>query len=86
MGDFEKFYNKALEFLSYRPRSEKEVRDKLKTKKVELEVIDRIISKLKEKKNETSKNRSVVRFSDIRRFHIQQDSGNNSHQTKHLLC
>ncbi|KKQ29784.1 MAG: Regulatory protein RecX [Candidatus Levybacteria bacterium GW2011_GWA2_37_36] len=50
MGDFEKFYNKALEFLSYRPRSEKEVRDKLKTKKVELEVIDRIISKLKEKK------------------------------------
>jgi len=50
MEDFEKYYNKALEFLSYRPRSEKEVRDKLKTKNVELEVIDRIISKLKEKK------------------------------------
>lgn len=29
MQDFEKFYNKALRFLSYRPRSEKEVRDRL---------------------------------------------------------
>ena len=29
MQDFEKFYNIALRFLSYRPRSEKEVRDKL---------------------------------------------------------
>lgn len=50
MGDFEKFYNKALEFLSYRQRSEKEVRDKLKTKDVAPEIIDRIIAKLKEKK------------------------------------
>ena len=48
--DFEKFYNKSLEFLSYRPRSEKEVRDKLKTKNVEPEIIDKIILKLKEKK------------------------------------
>lgn len=30
MGDFEKFYNSALRFLSYRPRSEKEIRDYLK--------------------------------------------------------
>ncbi|MBI4096709.1 MAG: regulatory protein RecX [Candidatus Levybacteria bacterium] len=30
MEYFEKFYNSALRFLSYRPRSEKEVRDKLK--------------------------------------------------------
>lgn len=29
MGDFEKFYNSALRFLSFRPRSEKEVRDYL---------------------------------------------------------
>ena len=50
MEDFEKFYNKALEFLSYRQRSEKEVRDKLKTKNVEPEIIDKIIAKLKEKK------------------------------------
>src|SRR3990167_10976387 len=32
MDDFEKFYNLALSFLSYRPRSEKEVRDYLKRK------------------------------------------------------
>lgn len=32
MGNFEKFYNKALEFLSYRTRSEKEVRDRLQLK------------------------------------------------------
>ncbi|MDP2585707.1 MAG: RecX family transcriptional regulator [Candidatus Levybacteria bacterium] len=50
MGDFERFYNKALEFLSYRPRSEKEVREKLKTKKVEPSTIDRIIAKLIDKK------------------------------------
>jgi len=46
----DKFYNKALEFLSYRPRSEKEVRDKLKTKQVELHIVEKIITKLKEKK------------------------------------
>lgn len=50
MEDFEKFYNKALEFLSYRQRSEKEVRDKLKTKEVDSQTIDKIIAKLKDKK------------------------------------
>lgn len=50
MQDFERFYNKALEFLSYRTRSEKEVRDKLKSKQVEPLIIDKIIAKLKEKK------------------------------------
>lgn len=59
MDVFEKFYNKALEFLSYRPRSEKEVRDrlklkmqksKLKTATQNSKVIDEVIEKLKEKK------------------------------------
>jgi regulatory protein len=46
----EKFYNLALRFLSYRPRSEKEVRDKLKTKQVDPSIVEKIIAKLKEKK------------------------------------
>ncbi len=52
--DFEKFYNYALRFLSYRPRSEKEVRDRLKIKYQKLNIkdfsliIDKIIQKLKE--------------------------------------
>jgi regulatory protein len=50
MDNFDKFYNKALEFLSYRTRSEKEVRDKLRVKSVELGTIDKIIEKLKEKR------------------------------------
>lgn len=56
MGYFEKFYNFALRFLSYRTRSEKEVRDKLKVQSEKLKVenstviIDRVIQKLKEKK------------------------------------
>ena len=56
MGNFEKFYNSALRFLSYRPRSEKEVIDRLKIKyqKSNIKdltlVIDKVIQKLKEKK------------------------------------
>ncbi len=50
MEDFDKFYNKALKFLSYRPRSEKEIVDKLKTKKAPEEIVDKIIKKLKEYK------------------------------------
>lgn len=46
----DKFYNLALRFLSYRPRSEKEVREKLKTKKVEPLIIEKIIAKLIDKK------------------------------------
>jgi regulatory protein len=50
MGDFEKFYNASLKYLSYRTRSEKEVRDKLRTKNIEPEIIEKIIAKLKEKR------------------------------------
>lgn len=56
MEDFERVYNSALRFLSYRPRSEKEVRDRLKIKyqKSNLKnlplIIDKVIQKLKEKK------------------------------------
>jgi regulatory protein len=49
-GIFEKFYNYSLKFLSYRIRSEKEIRDKLKAKQVETQIIEKIIAKLKEKK------------------------------------
>jgi regulatory protein len=54
MEDFEKFYNSSLRFLSFRPRSEKEVRDRLKIKyqKSNIKnltlVIDKVIQKLKE--------------------------------------
>ncbi|MBI2431113.1 MAG: RecX family transcriptional regulator [Candidatus Levybacteria bacterium] len=48
MEVFDKFYNKALRFLSYRPRSEKEVRENLKKKKTESVIIEKIILKLKE--------------------------------------
>jgi len=47
---FERFYNYSLRFLSYRARSEKEIRDKLKSKKVDSPVIEKIIQKLKEQK------------------------------------
>ncbi|MBI4089634.1 MAG: regulatory protein RecX [Candidatus Levybacteria bacterium] len=52
--DFEKFYNKALKFLSYRPRSEKEVGDRLRIRNQESGIrnldllIDQVIQKLKE--------------------------------------
>lgn len=47
---FEKFYTKALWFLTTRPRSEKEIRDNLFKKKVSSEVIDKVIAKLIEQK------------------------------------
>lgn len=48
--DFDKFYDKALRFLSYRPRSEKEVRDNLQKKKASDSIIDLIIKKLQDQK------------------------------------
>lgn len=50
MDSFEKFYNRALNFLSFRPRSEKELRDYLKKKKCDDLSIQRIIESLKEHK------------------------------------
>jgi len=48
MDDFEKFYNKALRFLSFRPRSEKEVADNLKRRKAPVAIVERVVNKLKE--------------------------------------
>lgn len=50
MDGFEKFYNKALKFLSYRPRSEHEVVKNLLKKKAPEDLIKKIIPKLKEYK------------------------------------
>ncbi len=50
LNDFEKYLNKAFHFLSYRPRSEKEIRDKLSMKKAPQEIIERVIISLKEHK------------------------------------
>lgn len=50
MDTFEKFYNKSLRYLSYRPRSEKEIRDYIKkcAKDLDSSITEKIISKLKE--------------------------------------
>lgn len=50
MEIFEKYYTIAVKFLSFRPRSEKEVRDKLSQKKAPSEIIDAIIKLLKEQR------------------------------------
>jgi regulatory protein len=50
MDEFEKYLNKAYHFLSFRPRSEKEVRDSLHKKKASTEIIERVITSLKEHK------------------------------------
>jgi regulatory protein len=44
---FERYYNLSLRFLSYRPRSEKEIKDYLNEKKVDEEIQKKIIEKLK---------------------------------------
>lgn len=57
MAQFEIYYNSALRFLSFRSRSEKEVREYLKGRKsrnkveeVDQEIIEKIITKLTEQK------------------------------------
>lgn len=49
MDLFEKYFNGALRFLSFRARSEKEVKDFLFRKKVDNTTVEKIVSKLKEK-------------------------------------
>lgn len=48
--EFEKYYIMAANFLSYRNRSEKEIRDKLKSKNAGDDIVEQVISKLKEQK------------------------------------
>lgn len=48
--DFDKYYEKALRFLSFRPRSEKEVKDNLAKKKASPTIINMIIQKLRDQK------------------------------------
>ncbi|MCL4353865.1 RecX family transcriptional regulator [Patescibacteria group bacterium] len=48
MDDFEKSYNRVLHFLSFRPRSEKEIKDYLNKKKVEPSIVEKVINNLKE--------------------------------------
>ena len=50
MDDLEKFYKAAFRFLSFRPRSEKEVKRLLKKKKCDELTSQRIIENLKEHK------------------------------------
>lgn len=50
MDNFDKFYNKALYFLSFRPRSEKELRDYFKKNKVDELTSQKIINSLKNSK------------------------------------
>lgn len=50
MDQFEKFYAKSLSFLSFRQRSEKEIREYLRKKNAPVEVIEKIMSSLKEYK------------------------------------
>lgn len=45
-----KAYTRALKYLSYRPRSEKEIRDRLVKKQFDPMIIDQVIKKLKEDK------------------------------------
>ena len=73
MDSFEKYFNKALRFLSFRPRSEKEVRDNLvrssakKRQEISTDVIEKIIKRLKELK--------FVNDKEFTRWWIEQRSG-----------
>lgn len=50
MDVFTKYYLQALRFLGYRPRTEKEIRDNLKKKKIPLSLLEEIILRLSEEK------------------------------------
>lgn len=46
MDSFAKYFNHSLRFLSYRPRSEKEVRDNLLKKKIDTVTLEKVIARL----------------------------------------
>lgn len=50
MDLYEKYYTFALRFLSYRPRSVKEVKDRLIEKKASVEVVEKVVASLVEHK------------------------------------
>src|SRR3712207_6451025 len=50
MEHFEKYFLAAVKFLSYRPRSEKEVRDKMVEKNASSEIIEEVVRLLKEQR------------------------------------
>lgn len=47
---FDRYYNRAIWYLARRPRTEKEIRDKLIEKKATPEIVDAVIAKLKSQK------------------------------------
>src|SRR5258708_1860951 len=63
--DFEGFYSKTLKFLSYRSRSEKEVRDKLIKIKTPEYLINEIIKKLKDYKFLSFLIISLIKYSGV---------------------
>lgn len=67
MDNFQKFYDRALRFLSYRPRSEKEITNFLKRKKVEPSIINKILQKLKEQ--------DLVNDEEFAKWWIEQRQG-----------
>jgi len=77
MDPFQKHYDRVLRFLSFRPRSEKEIRDYLKRpprkrfpskqKPIDEEVVEKIIAKLKEYK--------FVDDEEFTRWWIEQRTG-----------
>ncbi len=68
MDNFQKFYNRTLRFLSYRPRSEKEIIDFLKKKKVEPSIISKILKKLQEQ--------NFINDEEFTKWWIEQRQGN----------
>lgn len=60
----DRYYNLSLRFLSYRPRSEKEIRDYLEKKKIDEKIIAQIMAKLIEYK--------FIDDTDFTKFWIEQ--------------
>lgn len=82
MDEFDKFYAKAINFLSYRAHSEKEIREYLKKKNTPPEIMEKIISTLIEYKfiNDEefakmwveSRNRASPRSARVLKMELQQ--------------